>query len=375
MASTPTPPPGTPTTPTPETPKVPYEPEPSPFRSTSDKKGGGVRGWLRSAIFDNASIKIVALVLSVTVFILVNTGDAVINIRVGIIYTMPQDRVLVSTPVDSVRIAISGSWRRIKRFDEREIGRIHIDLRKQDAGEYVLDKGMFKLPPGIKLVSMDPRSIRLSFEKRDSRSVPVVVPTEGKPMTGYMVASVTTTPSQVTIRGAKSSIKRIETLFSAKVSLNGRTTSFTQDVSLTSPEKFVDIEQPKVTVRVEVAEEQVTRVVNKVPITIRGANMTDAQLAKFKTDPETVDVTLHGPLLAVQGATAGTLVAYIRVFPDDVYGNKPRRPEVVVEVPKGIGSRVEPRQVVLQIKKPDKVDKPPDRPTTPPDKPADNTPN
>ncbi len=341
----------------------------SPLQRGPDKKPVSVRGWLRGAIFDNASIKIVALVLSVTVFILVNTGDAVINIRVGIIYTMPEDRVLVSTPVDSVRIAISGSWRRIKRFDEREIGRVHIDLRKQEAGEYVLNKGMFKLPPGIKLVSIDPRSIRLSFEKRETRSVPVVVPTDGKPVKGYVVSSVVTTPNQVTVRGAKSSIKRIESLFAAKVSLNGRTASFSQEVSLVSPEKFVEIDQPKVTVRVEITEEQVTRVVNRVPITVRGAGMTDAQLSRFTTDPPAVDVTLHGSLLAVQGASLQDLTAYIRVFPDDVYGNRPRRPEVVVEVPAGIGSRVEPRQVVLVVKK---ADKPPDKA---PDKKPDRAPN
>lgn len=327
-----------------------------------------LRAWLRSAIFDNGSIKIVALVLAITVFILVNTGDAVINVSVPIMYTMPEDRVLVSQPVKEVRLAISGSWRRIKRFHEREIGDIHIDLRKADAGEYVLNKSMFKLPPGIKLVSWDPRSIRLEFEKRVTESVPVVVPTEGKPIKGYTVSSITTVPSQVTIRGAKSAVKRTESVFATKVSLNGRRESFTQEVSLITTERFVDIEQPTVTVRVEIAEELVTRTFKDVAISVRGANMTDAQLSRFTTDPKTVDVTLTGPLLAVDKVTAQSLVAYIRVFPDDIYGNRPRRPEVVIEAPKGIGTRVDPRQVVLTVKKPDKT------PDKPPEKPADKKP-
>lgn len=348
------------------------EPLRGELRPGPDKKQRfNLRAWLRSAVFDNGSIKIVALVLSVTVFILVNTGDAVINIRVGIVYTMPEDRVLVSNPVESVRIAISGSWRRIKRFDEREIGRIHIDLRKADAGEYVLNKGMFRLPPGIKLLSIDPRSIRLDFEKRVTESVPVVVPTEGKPIKGYTVASITTTPSQVTIRGAKSAVKRTESLFATKISLNGRHKSFTQEVMLTTPEKFVDIEQPTVSVRVEITEALATRTLARVPITIRGANMTDAVLSRFATEPKTIDVTLTGPLLAVDEVTAESLVAYIRVFPDDVYGNRQRRPEVVVEAPKGIATRVDPRQVDLVVKKPDKPpDKPPDKAPTNPTTPA-----
>lgn len=339
----------------------PNDPKLAGLRKPADKPKLTLRGWLRSAIFDNASIKIVALVLSITVFILVNTGDAVINIRVGIVYTMPEDRVLVSNPVDSVRIAISGSWRRIKRFDEREIGRIHIDLRKQSEGEYVLDRSMFKLPPGIKLVAIDPRSIRLSFEKRESRSVPVAVPTEGKPVRGYQVSSITTTPNQVTIHGAKSAIERIETLVSTKVSLNGRTTSFTETVSLISPEKFVEIEGPaKVQVSVELSQELTTHQVKNVPVQIRGTGLTDGVLDRFSTDPATVDVILHGPLLAVEAATKEPLAAYVRVFADDVYSTKQRRPEVVVELPKGIGSRVEPRSVLLVVKK--SADKPADKP-------------
>ena len=51
-------------------------------------------------------------------------------------------------------------------------------------------------------------------------------------------SALVTTPSQVTIRGAKSAVKRTESLFAAKVSLNGRRESFTQEVTLTTPEKF-----------------------------------------------------------------------------------------------------------------------------------------
>jgi diadenylate cyclase len=49
------------------------------------------------------ALKFVALVLSITLFILVNTDkDITINVSVGVSYVMPEDRVLVSRPVDEV---------------------------------------------------------------------------------------------------------------------------------------------------------------------------------------------------------------------------------------------------------------------------------
>ena len=68
------------------------EVEEKPPKERDKEKGTGkagllklLRGWIRAAIFDNAAIKFVSLVLAVTLFILVNTGqDVTIWIDVGL---------------------------------------------------------------------------------------------------------------------------------------------------------------------------------------------------------------------------------------------------------------------------------------------------
>ena len=49
-----------------------------------------------------------------------------------------------------------GDATRIKRFDKAEIDPIYIDLSKLPSGEFVFQEDMFRLPPGLKLASVDP---------------------------------------------------------------------------------------------------------------------------------------------------------------------------------------------------------------------------
>jgi len=127
--------------------------------------GDKVTGWLRGAFLDNAAIKFVSLVLAVTIFILVNTGqDVDIGVTVPVRYTMPKDRVLVSERVDQVRLSIRGSWRRTKRFDEREIEPITVDMTARGDGLLLFQEDMIRLPHGLELLSIAPQSAPLRFE-------------------------------------------------------------------------------------------------------------------------------------------------------------------------------------------------------------------
>ena len=97
---------------------------------------GAVRRWLRSALFDNLGLKFLSMVLAVTVFLLVNTDkDREMTVEVGVSYTLPEDKVLVSDRIDDVRVTLKGSWRRLRKIDPRELDRVNLDLRHATGGE------------------------------------------------------------------------------------------------------------------------------------------------------------------------------------------------------------------------------------------------
>ena len=99
------------------TPRPPRRPPARPGRGAVD---GGDRPFLVRALLDELPLKIVSLVIAVTLFVIVRSDkDAATGAYVKVVYTLPQDRVLVSDPVGEVRVGVRGPWTRLQRFDER----------------------------------------------------------------------------------------------------------------------------------------------------------------------------------------------------------------------------------------------------------------
>lgn len=324
-------------------------PKPRPGGNREDTRGGSgvvsaVRGWIRRAFFDNAAIKFVSLVLAVTLFILVNTGqDVTIRLDVGIAYTMPEDRVLVADPLDKVTIEVRGSWRRTRRFDERELERVRIDLRERDDGVFEFTDGLFRLPHGLELVSVSPRAIRLTFEELDSRTVPVRVDWFGNPAEGFRVDRAITTPTQVTIRGGKSRVERVEYVETLGVSVTQRKESFKDIVPLAIP-PGVSVEGPsQVEVAVDLTEELERRVLEAVKVEIRGSVPGVPVEGSYTVVPAEVEVVLLGSDAAIEAVLREPLFPYITVSPDEPGG---RQLEVMLGV-SGVGHEIRPRTVTL----------------------------
>ncbi len=309
--------------------------------------GQRLSGWLRGAFLDNAAIKFVSLVLSVTIFILVNTGqDVDIGVTVPIRYTMPKDRVLVSEQVDQVRLSIRGSWRRTKRFDEREIEPIHIDLTTRGDGLLLFQEDMVRLPHGLELLSIAPQSAPLRFEPLVSRSVPIAVRTVGEPAPGSHVVEVRPSQETVTIRGAQSAVARVDRVQTIEVAVDGRSESFTATASLVAPPD-VELVDRLTPVMVTIAADEGERVVDAVPVVIHpvfgGGDLGD----RFAVTPPAVTVTLHGTAAEIEAALAQGIEAYVKVSPDDPAG---RSVEVLVRAP-GVGHQVDPPSVQLTRKR------------------------
>lgn len=336
--------------------KVTHKPGREQGEQRDGAPGGGrggsllvaARRFLHRAVFDNAPIKLVALVLSITVFILVNTEkDAVIGVNVRVSYTMPEDRVLVSAPVDQVRITVTGSWRRIKRFDEREIERIHVDLTNMRSGDFAFQEDMVRLPAGIDLLSINPATMRLQFEKQVSKSVPVSVKTVGGPVRGYRVERLAANPSHVTVRGAESVVAAISEVHTLRVSLANHHDSFRETVALVAPEQYADIDdQPQVEVSITMVEELDKRSAGPLPVAIRAA-VGGAPVEGLVTEPADVTIVLHGSPDAIERALAVGLEPYVKVLPADINSN--RAVEVLVDI-KDVGPEIKPREV--RVRKP-----------------------
>ena len=300
---------------------------------------GAIRRWLQGAMFDNVGLKFLSIVLAVTVFLLVNTDkDREITARVGVSYTMPEDKVLVSDRIDEVRVTVKGPWRRLRKFDEREVERINLDLRRASSGEIAIAPDMIHLPSGVTITSISPRFVHIAFDKRIDRVVEIAPQVAGRPQHGYVVAEVKPVPATVKLRGGEGVLSALSAVRTPEISLEGRTDSFTIETEVAPPEGVVAANKA-VTVQVRIEEELVTRKLPGQTVVLRG----EGDPARWKVTPAQVDVTLTGALLAVEKAR-GSLVPVVKLTTD----LKPREVEITIDgLPPGIGVKISPEHAKL----------------------------
>ena len=302
---------------------------------------GAVRRWIHGALFDNLLLKFLSMVLAVTVFLLVNTDkDNDITVRAALEYVYPQDRVLISEEINEVRVTIKGPWRRLKEFDERQLGELRLDLTNAPTGEVPLNPDLVtNLPPGLRVTEINPRSVRVAFDRRVEKLVEVVPITTGRPLHGYIVAEIKSSPATVKVRGGERLLAALNTIRTSEVSLEGRTDSFEQLTELAPPEGVQIDPTQRVGVNVRIDEELVTRKTPGLVVAVRGDGV-DA--TKWSVSPPQVEVSLTGALLAVEKARTA-MTPIVKLGPND---RGAREVQVTIEgLPPGVGVRVSPERV------------------------------
>lgn len=293
-----------------------------------------LREWLHGAFFDNVGLKFLSMVLAITVFLLVNTDrDREISARVGVSYTLPDDKVLVSDRLDEVRITVKGPWQRLRKFDERELDRVNLDLRRAPTGDIPITPDMIHVPSGLTITSVSPRTVRVAFERRVDKLVEVSPQLVGRPQHGYVVAEAKVVPATLKVHGAESTLAALSSVHTHEVSVEGRTESFTTETDVVPPDGVETAGSSHVIVQVTVEEALVTR---KLP------GLAVSSPAGWAATPATVDITLTGTLLAVEKARAA-LQPVVKVSGNDT---KAHDADVVVGgLPPGIGVKISPERV------------------------------
>jgi YbbR domain-containing protein len=327
-------------------------------------EGFGIRRFIRGALFDNLGLKFLSMVLAITVFLLVNTDrDREISARIGVSYTLPDDKVLVSERLDEVRISIKGPWQRLRRFDERELERINIDLRRAQAGEVYITPDMITLPSGLRVTSISPRTVRVAFDRRVEKLVEISPQLVGRPLHGYVVSEVKPMPATVKVRGAERALKSLTSVRTTEVSVDGRAEAFATEAKLLTPDDVEPAGSGEVLVQIQIEEELVTRKLPGEPVRVVGEGVDPA---RWQVTPGQVDIVLTGTLLAVEKAKAA-LVPVVKPSANDT---RPREVAVSIEgLPPGIGVKISPERVKIS---PAKLAAP--APSHPPAQPAPATP-
>ncbi len=307
------------------------------------------RPFLVRAFSDELPLKLVSLVIAMTLFVVVRSDkEAASGAFVRVVYTIPEDRVLVSEPVTEVRIGVRGPWTRLRRFDDHDLPAIRIDLAHQSSSEVKLDATMIKLPVGLRVVSISPSEIRVHLEPSVRRRVALIPTAEGEPADGFRLAHLSAKPETILVDGAKSEVEAMTRLSTQPLRIAGARGLVRGEVGLESVPRHVRLLESNVTLveaRVEPAIEE--RVLGALPVRVVGLRKLSAVV-----EPATARLILRGP--------AG-LVAELR--PDEIaltvegqlIDRQPpadyTRPIVPTGLPAGVAAEVQPDTVRVHTSK------------------------
>jgi hypothetical protein len=151
------------------------------------------------------------------------------------------------------------------------------------------------LPEDVRIIEVMPRSVTLHLETVVERDVPVEARFEGELPEGFRRLSVTVSPERVRVRGPESHVGAVEKAFTETISLSDLRESRTfQQVAVDIPDHKVAPLDAAVSVRVEVAEEQLERRFTNVPVrTSSGAAVVPAGASLLLRGPRSIVESLR----------------------------------------------------------------------------------
>lgn len=254
---------------------------------------GAARRWLRALLFEDWTLKVLALLITLGLWYAVTTRRAPAQMRlraVKIDFILPESVEVGNDPVDEVDIMLEGSQGKLAELNASNlVARADVaDLRPGDRVVRLTNRNVaMDLPDGVRIVAITPRSVTLRLETVVEREVPVEARFEGEPPEGFARRAVQVAPGSVRIRGPESHVGAVERAFTETISLAGQRETLTlPQVAVDIPDQKVTPLEPAVSVRVEIAEEQTERRFNGVAVrSASGAPVTPASAA----------LTLRGP--------------------------------------------------------------------------------
>ena len=199
--------------------------------------------------------------------------------------------MLIDAPRHSVRLLVSDSASSLQTIDAKEIS-CRVDLSGLGEGTHTLtvrpaDVG---LPKSVALKSLLTQSLTIRLERLSQKTAEVIAILEGHPAPGFAVAAVSLQPNRILLKGTATMLAGIETVETRSINLEDASASFKKEVPLNLPETIaVDPPLRFVVAYVEIEEHIITRVLESIPVSVKGA------AAGFRIHPEAITLSVKGP--------------------------------------------------------------------------------
>ncbi len=254
-----------------------------------------VLGRIWEMMVENLGLKILSFAFALGIYAFVHgSEEAQRTLPVDVVASAPAAaarRVLLTPLPPVVRVTVRGPRARLDEMKADDLGAFHPDLRSGKVDHVEFDPSVIHLPPGVRVEQVDPPSIALRWEDEVIREIPVQASITGQPAPGFIIKGAPKVePPTVRAIGPRSLVDVVQFARAAPFDVTGLDQEKWHEhvLAIDRPPPRVEFETQIVTVKVEVAREELQRIFVKVPVQVVG-------VPRAVLSPAEVDVKVEGP--------------------------------------------------------------------------------
>ncbi len=179
---------------------------------------------LRHLLFDHLALKLASFVIAVLMWYgVAHDPVSEISVQVPVEFSRaPKNLDYTADVIPQAQIRLRGPARQLRELDQENVRAI-IDLQGAETGEhtYDLDTSHVQAPHGVEVMQVTPNRLRLVFDTRATRQVPVVPRVVGTLPPGFRINTIVASPSMLTITGPTRHVDAVERALTDAVDITG----------------------------------------------------------------------------------------------------------------------------------------------------------
>ncbi len=301
---------------------------------------------MRLKLFENFTLKTVAVVLAIIIWILV-VGEKRSEVRVTVpleLRNLPSRLEISQQNTSQIEVAIRGFSSVVKQITPADID-AYVDLSNVVEGpnSFSLFADDIAVPLGAKVFQVSPSQIELQLDAIADKTIAVKPMVRGTPKEGYSLGKSTTEPKVVTITGARRLLNDLTSIETESISIDNISQEIVKKVKLRLPVgiRVEKEEERAVTVSIPVITKMVNWVFEEVPLLVENESR------PFTLAPQVITVLIYGPEVELSQMTSEDIPAYIETT-DLPIGQSPIQP--VFNLPEALAVKgYYPKSITITI--------------------------
>lgn len=260
---------------------------------------------IRRIKIENVGLKAMSLVIAALLFIV--SRQPAIDIRFSGVPLefrgLDPNMQLSSVSEQAVSVRLQGPRDQLRSLNPGQISVIANLSNKQSGDRIVqLRPEDVTVPDNLVVLQIDPPSIKLKLELKETKTVQIEPHLVGKVSPDYEVYGVIANPPTIEIEGPKSKIEQIGEVSTETIDLSGKTGRFQANVDVETPHDSLIVRgKNRVTVTIEIGEQRTNRLFSNLPLNWLNP------VAGYKLQTKTMSVNLYGPVSALESITRDNL--------------------------------------------------------------------